>query len=175
LHRPFVKHSPISHELWVDRMHREGQPGTEVHLSQLYRDTIVRHARNPKGTMPIGTAQIQRDGYNPKCGDELLLRLRLKDGDTDPIIEAAQVEVHGCTICRASGSLLWPHLTGSRISECQTKLTRFREMFTDSNPDTALLEEAAILQSVAAFPARIDCALLPWTTVEAAFRAWSKP
>ncbi len=157
-------------------MHREGQPGTEVHLSQLYRDAIVHHARNPAGSMPIGAADIQQDGYNPKCGDELLLRLRLgADGkEDDPVIEAAQVEVHGCTICRASGSLLWPHLKGSRISEIQAKIANFHELFKATGSDTEALGEAAILQSVAAFPARIDCALLPWSTVEAAFRAWSK-
>ncbi len=149
-------------------MNREGQKGTEVHLDTLYRGIIFEHYKNPQGTTPLDRVDVAVEGYNPTCGDEVKIELKLNGRGEDAAIEGARVCVHGCTICRASGSMMYELMEEQTLGSFLPVIDCFRKMMHGAEPDEDVLEDAASLQGVASFPVRIKCALLPWTTLEEA-------
>jgi len=150
-------------------MNREGQKGTEYHLDSLYQKVIMVHANNPAGTTNLQNETVRIEGYNPLCGDELTICLDAAPGIRDEdLIGKAQILVMGCSICRASGSLLWNLMQEKSLAEIKSMVSHFREVLSGRLPNEQILGEASALQGVARFPVRIDCALLPWSHLEEA-------
>lgn len=136
-------------------------------LDELYRDVILDHFRSPRGARPLPRPTIVEEGYNPLCGDEVILELEVEEGR----LKDVAVRSRGCSISVASGSFLAQELRGKPLSEIVRIAAHFKSMLQGTEePDEALLGDLAALQGARKFPVRIKCALLPWTTLEQALR-----
>ena len=71
-------------------------------LDTLYRDILMDHYKFPRGNNDIQDPDMQNEGHNPSCGDDILMKFRL-DGDK---IGDVSVDCLGCAISVASGSML---------------------------------------------------------------------
>lgn len=140
-------------------------------LDQLYQQVILDHARerHGHGLAPVPTDGMAGESFqvNPTCGDEVTLRVHLVDDGASPRIAELGWEGVGCSISRASLSVLSDLVTGASVREADELAEAFRALMSnrgvplgDERDD--LLEDAAAFTGTAKFPARIKCALLGW-------------
>jgi nitrogen fixation NifU-like protein len=136
-------------------------------LEDLYRETIMDHARAPHhfGLRDGGAAESHQ--LNPTCGDEVTVRVHLAaDGDT---IEGISWEGRGCAISQASASLLSDLVHDLDRSQLEERIVNFREMMRSRGQvagDEELLGDAVVLQGASRYVARVKCAMLSWVAVE---------
>ena len=103
------------------------------------------------------------EGYNPLCGDEVELRLRFNNGR----ISDLSLHGRGCSISRASGSMLTDAVLGKPVDEARRLAGLFTQMVTEADVEPAPeLGDLEALQGVAKFPVRVKCATLAWHTLE---------
>ncbi|KAA3635238.1 MAG: SUF system NifU family Fe-S cluster assembly protein [Calditrichaeota bacterium] len=132
-------------------------------LDDMYREIILDHYKAPRGKRPLDDKDIESDGHNPSCGDELTMQLKV---DKDNIVQDVHVDCKGCAISVASGSMLAEYIKGKplndvkRISEAIKKMLKGEE--TDIPEDLGDIDS---LKGVRNFPVRIKCALLAWMTL----------
>jgi nitrogen fixation NifU-like protein len=142
-------------------------------LSELYRDVIVDHNRNPRNFRPMPEADSHAEGFNPLCGDRLTLFVKL-DGDR---ISDVSFQGSGCAISVASASLLTESVKGRTIPEAERLFATMHALLTreDATVDVAALGKLGALSGVREFPARVKCASLCWHTLDAALHRQSEP
>ena len=134
-------------------------------LGELYRDVILRHYRRPRSSAKIEDPDIEYDEYNPVCGDQVVLQMKLSDDR----IGQAGFQGEGCSISQASASIMAELLEGKTLEEAELLSESFRRMMlgeTHSEAELELLGDLEALQGVRKFPVRIKCALLAWTALE---------
>ena len=75
-------------------------------IESLYQEIILDHYRNPhhKGLREPFDAQVHH--VNPLCGDEVTLRVTLKDAAAKPYVADVSYDALGCSISQASASVL---------------------------------------------------------------------
>jgi nitrogen fixation protein NifU and related proteins len=151
-------------------------------LQELYREIILDHYRSPRnrGELPAPPAH-RVEGFNPLCGDEVILSLEVVDGELKDI----KVAGSGCSISQSSGSLMSAAVKGKSIDEVRGLVRTFKAMMSvheaslaDDDRTTGLedaaepepvdlsaLGELAALQGVVKFPVRIKCATLSWNAL----------
>jgi nitrogen fixation NifU-like protein len=98
---------------------------------------------------------------NPTCGDEVTLRVRVRDHVIEDVSYAAQ----GCSISQASVSVLADLLIGRKVADAMAIHASFAELMAGRGrvePDEETLEDGIAFAGVAKFPARVRCALLGW-------------
>ena len=136
-------------------------------LRELYQQIILDHNKNPRNFGKIDAANRVREGYNPLCGDHLLVYLHVA-GDTFADIS---FEGSGCAISKASASLMTAALKGKPVPEAVAMFEKFQEMVTaevDAPVDDQSLGKMAVFAGVREFPMRVKCATLAWHTMKAA-------
>ncbi|HLM96084.1 MAG TPA: SUF system NifU family Fe-S cluster assembly protein [Acidimicrobiales bacterium] len=156
-------------------------------LEDLYREIILDHYRSPRnrGELPAPPAQ-RVEGFNPLCGDEVVVYVQVQDGTVSDIRFAGQ----GCSISQSSASLMSSAVKGKTVAEARDLIRTFKVMMSvhearlgdgpdgggadngsaDEGPDDVVadpesLGELAALQGVVKFPVRIKCATLSWNTL----------
>ena len=130
----------------------------EPALDELYRELILDHYKNPRHREKLADADVTAEGFNPVCGDEIRLQLRIED---DAIREARFLG-QGCSISQAAVSMMTTLLEGRKLSDAEALAGRFTSMMhgdQDAATDRSLGDLRAF-QGVAKFPVRIKCALL---------------
>jgi nitrogen fixation NifU-like protein len=136
-------------------------------LRELYQEVIFDHYKKPRNCHVLECANHQADGYNPLCGDQLTVYLKVANG----VIEDLSFEGSGCAISTASASLMTEALKGKKIAEVEHLFDDFHQMVTDADaaphPELGKLEALA---GVREFPARVKCATLAWHTLHAALK-----
>jgi len=136
-----------------------------MQLESLYQEIILDHYRNPhhKGLREPFDAEVQH--VNPVCGDEVTLRVALKDAGGDPVVADVSYDALGCSISQASVSVLTDLLIGKPVSEgleiCEEFLALMKSK-GEAEPDEDVLGDAVAFAGVSKYPARIKCALLGW-------------
>ena len=141
----------------------------DVRLDDLYREVVMDHHRHPRGRTPLATVDARAHGFNPVCGDEVLLSIAL-DGDR---IGGVEIAGHGCAICTASGSIMAEILPGRTIELAETTAAGFRGvMHGQPAPADLDMGDLEALEGVQRFPVRVKCAMLPWVTLLDALRSW---
>jgi len=133
-------------------------------LDDLYREVIMDHYRSPRYHDPIDAPDVTAEGYNPLCGDEVTLQLTCQDGR----VEEVGVQVRGCSISQASGSMMAEQLVGKTLAEVEVFIDTFQRMMHGERVEDVeeiLGEDVEALSGVRKFPVRVKCALLPWTTL----------
>lgn len=138
-------------------------------LESLYQEIILDHSRERHGAGPLEGADAEHHEYNPTCGDEITLRVKL-----DPAherIEQVAWEGDGCSISMASASVLTDLVQGRPVDEALATAEVFREMLRskgEGEPDEDVLGDAIAFHGVAKYVMRIKCAMLGWVALEAA-------
>ncbi len=152
-------------------------------LEDLYREIILDHYRSPRNRGELPTPPAQRvEGFNPLCGDEVVLFVDLHDGTVADI----KVSGQGCSISQSSGSMMTAAVKGKSVAEARALIRRFKGLMSiheqalggeadqldedgadgagADDPDVKLGDLEA-LQGVVKFPVRIKCATLSWNTL----------
>jgi nitrogen fixation NifU-like protein len=136
-----------------------------MQLESMYQDIILDHYRNPhhKGLRDPFDAEVHH--VNPVCGDEVTLRVTLKDVNGEPVVEDVSYDSLGCSISQASASVMSDLVIGKPVDEAMTISQAFLELMQSKGrgePDEDVLEDAVAFAGVSKYPARIKCALLGW-------------
>jgi len=132
-------------------------------IEKLYQDTILEHNQEPSNFGGLKDADVESEGFNPMCGDRIILRLKLDSSKSRLVKQAFEGEA--CSICLASASMMTECIEGESLSDIESQVARFRSAMQGGPWDEALGEDLQSLSGVARFPVRIKCALLPWTTL----------
>jgi nitrogen fixation NifU-like protein len=135
-----------------------------MQLESMYQEIILDHYRHPhhRGLREPFDAQVHH--VNPTCGDEITLRVNVKDAGGEPSIIDVSYDALGCSISQASASVLTDLVIGKPVSEALRISDAFLDLMhsRDSEPDDEVLGDAVVFAGVAKYPARIKCALLGW-------------
>jgi nitrogen fixation protein NifU and related proteins len=136
-----------------------------MQLESMYQEIILDHYRRPlhAGLREPFDAEVHH--VNPTCGDEVTLRVSLKDADGEPEVADVSYDALGCSISQASVSVLADLLIGRPVSEAMginAEFLRLMQSRGDAEPDEDVLGDAVAFEGVSKYPARIKCALLGW-------------
>jgi len=156
-------------------------------LEDLYREIILDHYRSPRNRGELESPPAVRvEGFNPLCGDEIVVTLDVEDGAVADI----KIAGTGCSISQSSASLMSSAVKGKSVEEARELIATFKGMMSihestlpagagqGDGADGAAVEvpepqaididalgELAALQGVVKFPVRIKCATLSWNTL----------
>jgi nitrogen fixation NifU-like protein len=156
-------------------------------IEDLYREIILDHYRSPRNRGELESPPARRvEGFNPLCGDEVVVTLDVKDG----VVSDIKIAGTGCSISQSSASLMSAAVKGKPVPEVRELIRTFKgmmsihestlpstngdaadprgaqvEVFEPEAVDVDSLGELAALQGVVKFPVRIKCATLSWNTL----------
>ncbi len=135
-------------------------------LTDLYQEILLEHNSKPRNYRKLDDATISAEGYNPLCGDQYTLYLKLDGG----VIQDIGFQGAGCAISKASASMLTQQIKGMTLEQADEMFNEFHKMIPEpgSEVDSDLLEDLETLSGVSAYPTRIKCAILVWHTLRAA-------
>jgi nitrogen fixation NifU-like protein len=129
----------------------------------LSREIILDHYQNPRNHGRLDEPTVANRGHNPLCGDEIELSLLIADDDR---ISEIAFSGRGCSISQASASMMTESVKGQKLDDARSAVQRFTQDMANRQPAPAQLDdELQALQGVKRYPARVKCALLPWTTL----------
>jgi len=136
-----------------------------MQIQSLYQEIILDHYRNPhhKGLREPFDAEVHH--VNPTCGDEVTLRVAVKDADVGPVVADVSYDALGCSISQASASVMSDLVIGKPVGEAMRIAQQFLDLMQakgEAAPDENTLEDAVAFAGVSKYPARIKCALLGW-------------
>ncbi|OGH11863.1 MAG: SUF system NifU family Fe-S cluster assembly protein [Candidatus Levybacteria bacterium RIFCSPHIGHO2_01_FULL_36_15] len=116
----------------------------------LYREIILEHWQNPQNYGVLANAEIDIVEFNPLCGDEIRIMVKIKNKK----IERISFVSTGCAISRASASLFIEMVKGKQIKH-------IKRMKPNDFLKTLEIEIS---------PSRLKCALLAYSTLQKALR-----
>ncbi len=131
-------------------------------LRELYQEVIIEHGSNPRHYGHLDAPTCTGHGYNPLCGDQITLDLKIDQN----IIAKMGFEGQGCAISMASASLMCECLAGKTIEESTQTFELFHTLLTTNVTPCPELGKLAVLSGVREFPARVKCATLAWHTLQ---------
>jgi nitrogen fixation protein NifU and related proteins len=159
-------------------------------LEDLYREIILDHYRNPRNRGELESPPaVRAEGFNPLCGDEVVVYLDVDSG----LITDLKIAGQGCSISQSSASMMSAAVKGKTLAQARSTIRAFRAMMSlhglqldggaDGGPTGAgadeeqrsgvevaadegvALGDLEALQGVVKFPVRIKCATLSWHTL----------
>jgi len=147
-------------------------------LEDLYREIILDHYRSPRnrGELPAPPAH-KAEGFNPLCGDEVIVFLEIDDG----VVTDVKIGGQGCSISQASTSMMGAAIKGKTVAEARQLIGAFKALMSihesklegesdgadlQAELDGVTLGDLEALQGVVKFPVRIKCATLAWNTLQ---------
>ena len=142
-------------------------------LSELYQAVILDHNKKPRNFHKLENANRHAEGFNPLCGDQLNVYLRLEDDQ----VKDVSFEGSGCAISKASASMMTQAVKGKSKEDAETLFNEFHRMAMgelDVETEPNHLGKLTIFAGVRDFPARVKCATLSWHTMHAALNEQQK-
>jgi nitrogen fixation NifU-like protein len=151
-------------------------------LEDLYREIILDHYRNPRNRGELPTPPAHKvEGFNPLCGDEIVVYLDVRDGTVTDL----RITGQGCSISQSSASMMSSAVKGTTVPKARAIIRAFKGMMSiheqrldgaddlgAGDPDAPAAEvklgDLEALQGVVKFPVRIKCATLSWNTLSQA-------
>jgi nitrogen fixation NifU-like protein len=136
-------------------------------LRDLYQELILDHTKRPRNFGRLATANRKAEGFNPLCGDRVMVQLKL-EGDT---VREIHFEGSGCAISTASASLMTEAVKGLGLEEAKALFEKVHQLVTGEsglNGGGPELGKLVVLAGVRDYPMRVKCASLPWHTFCAA-------
>ena len=121
--------------------------------NQLYRDTLLEVAQNPRNKEELPNPDLEAKLLNPLCGDEVKIQIKIQNPGSK--IQKAAFSGNGCAISQAAASLLAEYIIGKSVDEIK-----------DLNSDD-ILKMIGINPS----PARLGCALLSLNVLKEALKS----
>lgn len=143
-------------------------------INDLYQQVILDHNKSPRNFRKMEDADRKAEGYNPLCGDEIMVYIKMEDGT----IREVTFQGSGCAISKASASMMTASVKGKTPEEAEKIFDRVHKMLTGELDPKAGLEglgRLAALAGVCNFPARVKCASLSWHTLRAALKGEQGP
>ena len=132
----------------------------------LYSQEILRRSKEVRAfEKPSILTHILRQS-NPICGDRVEWQLHIAN---QAIVEA-WVEVKGCSLCKASASLIFDNLIDSSTEQLSSRTEKFLtdvERILNNDPR---MGEASVFEALPIAPARQECVELPWHCLKDALR-----
>jgi nitrogen fixation NifU-like protein len=134
-------------------------------LDDLYQEVILDHNRSPRNYRAMAEANRRGEGYNPLCGDQVTVFVRLENG----VIRDISFQGSGCAISKASASIMTDELKGKSAAAARELFENVHRMLTGEGSGARdKLGKLGVLSGVCKFPARVKCASLAWHTFNAA-------
>ena len=129
-----------------------------------YNEILTDHNLHPMHKHELADANMQLEGVNPSCGDDIILNLKVEDGK----IVDGPFTGDGCAISQASADIMLDLIIGREVEEAERLKESFLHMIKGEATDEEmeLLEEAGALADISHMPARVKCAVLGWHTLE---------
>ena len=129
-----------------------------------YNEILTDHNLHPMHKHALPDANMQLEGVNPSCGDDIILNLKVEDGK----IMDGSFTGDGCAISQASADIMLDLIIGREVEEAEKLKEGFLHMIKGEATDEEmeLLEEAGALADISHMPARVKCAVLGWHTLE---------
>ncbi len=138
-------------------------------VGDLYQEVILDHNRSPRNFGELEGANGQAEGFNPLCGDQITVYLKL-EGD---VIQEIRFQGSGCAISKASASMMTLSLKGKTKTEAEVLFDRVHKMLLGelaSEAATQELGKLSLLAGVCNYPSRVKCASLAWHTFHTALQ-----
>jgi len=133
-------------------------------IQDLSREIILDHYQNPRNHGRLPNPTLANRGHNPLCGDEIELSVGIDEQDDR--IRDITFTGRGCSISQASASMMTEVIKSKTLAEAEASVQRFTQQMANRDVEPKELEEELdALQGVKKYPARVKCALLPWTTL----------
>ncbi|MEY3072153.1 MAG: hypothetical protein RLZZ353_349 [Actinomycetota bacterium] len=141
-------------------------------LEALYQELILDHYRSPRNRAPgLSGEDAHVHHSNPLCGDEMDLRVRIRDGRLDGVA----FDGDGCSISQASASAMTEAVVGRPVEDVLGLDAAFRRMLLGEDPERSEdLSDALAFRGVARFPVRVKCALLGWDALRDAIETFQR-
>ena len=129
-----------------------------------YNEILIDHNMHPAHKHELPDADLEMRGYNPTCGDDITLLLKLADG----VVVDGAFTGSGCAISQASADMMLDLVIGKPKEEALRLSDIFLRMIKGGASEEEIdeLEEACVLQDVSHMPALVKCAVLGWHTLE---------
>jgi nitrogen fixation NifU-like protein len=83
-------------------------------MDDLYREQILEHYKRPHNWGEMDEPDLSFEDYNPLCGDELKVMLRV---DHDGRVADVRFAGHGCAISQAAASMASDEVKGMTVDE----------------------------------------------------------
>ena len=112
-------------------------------LEDLYREIILDHYRNPRNRGELPTPPAHRtEGFNPLCGDEIVVFLDVEDG----VVRDLRIGGQGCSISQSSASMMSTAVKGKSVEEARDVVRAFKAMMSihEQALDTRRRRRAAV-------------------------------
>jgi len=146
-------------------------------LEDLYREIILDHYKSPRNRGELQPPATRTEGFNPLCGDEVVVTLIVEDG----VVADVKIGGQGCSISQSSASMMSAAVKGKNLADVEQLTRAFKAMMSihehgldgdDSAPleidedlSAVKLGDLEALRGVVKFPVRIKCATLGWNTL----------
>ena len=96
-------------------------------LEELYREIILDHYRSPRNRGELASPPAHRvEGFNPLCGDEVVVTLEVDDGRLVDI----KIGGTGCSISQSSASLMSGAVKGKPLEDVRRLIRTFKSMMS---------------------------------------------
>ncbi|MGL1891482.1 MAG: SUF system NifU family Fe-S cluster assembly protein [Spirochaetaceae bacterium] len=126
----------------------------------LYKETLMKHYRNPIHKFENPEASNIMDGVNPSCGDNITIFTDITDG----IIDNISFTGNGCAISMASADIMC-----STIIQKDKPRDIIKNFLSMLDGEAYIFDNAEqvleVFTELRDFPARKSCAILPWKTL----------
>lgn len=134
-------------------------------IEEIYSNIIMEHSMQACHKHELEKETCSAHGYNPNCGDDITLHIKLCDGR----IEDMSFTGSGCAISQSSTDVMAEVLKGKTIVEAKELANIFVAMIdrkTITEEQKRLLKDAVAFQNISNMPARVKCAILAWKTLK---------
>ena len=134
-------------------------------LRSFYQSIIIENSKETKHKHVVDPHTFEAEGYNPSCGDDIILSALVEDGKLKDIGFTGQ----GCAISQASANIMIDLIKGKTKEEALSTIDLFLTLIRDdslSEEEKEKLEAAIALEGVKDMPTRVKCATLAWHTIK---------
>lgn len=121
-------------------------------LDDLYKEIIMDHFRNPRNRGELEPPACKAEGFNPMCGDEVVLYVDISD---DGVITNIATAGQGCSISQSSTSMMSAAVKGKSVDEARELTDKFKAMMgigdtSDNTSDTDAADDAEAIAAAKA-------------------------
>lgn len=140
----------------------------------LYQEMILDHYRQPRNPQLVADPDLQAEGFNPFCGDQVVFTAAVGTSDC---IQTVGFTGRGCAISQASASMMGEQVKGRTVDEAEALLSLFKGMMQGKglgSQEQETLGDLMVLEGVKMYPVRIKCALLAWSALQDAIAEYRR-
>jgi len=83
-------------------------------MDDMYREEILQHYKRPHNWGEMESPDLEFEDFNPLCGDELKVMLRVGGDGT---VEEIRFDGHGCAISQAAASMASDEVVGMKVED----------------------------------------------------------